>query len=147
MYYYVDDIEFCWTYETDAFRTFLAIMEDFQNRVIDVPQLFRRVTDLFHDHGLSRLLYEVNSLLPEGYYFDIAPGRTVDATITTELSPQFNNSVLEWARSVDPDQVERDVGVPQDEEGTVEMYSNGNDMETAHRLAGMGPPAKRQRIS
>ncbi|ETI29148.1 hypothetical protein G647_01601 [Cladophialophora carrionii CBS 160.54] len=147
MHSYVANIEPSFADEPDVYRTILAITEDFKNRVIDVPQLLRRVAHLYNEHERVELLKAVDVLLPDGYPFDLAPGNSVNAALMTVPLRRLRSSILEWAHNVDPHDVERDVGVPQDEEWTVETSSNGNNKGTARRLPETEPATKRRRTS
>jgi histone deacetylase complex regulatory component SIN3 len=145
--HYTTNFESSFVDEPDVSRKFQAITEDFKNQVIDVPQLLRRVADLLNAAARVELYNAVIRPLPRGYSVDLLREGNLNANITMNPSQPARNSVLEWAHSVDPDQVERDVGVPRDEEGTVGMVSSGNKTDTVRRPAGPNPPAKRQRTS
>ncbi|EXJ65183.1 folylpolyglutamate synthase [Cladophialophora yegresii CBS 114405] len=133
--------------EPEVYSKFLAISEDFKNRVIDVPQLLRRVADLYIEHERPEVLMAVNLLLPNGYPFELAPEDSVNATRMAVPCPRLRSSVLEWAHKVDPNDVERDVGVPRDEEWMAEKPSNRGNKLPPHRWVEMEPATKRRRTS
>jgi histone deacetylase complex regulatory component SIN3 len=145
--HYTTNFESSFVDEPDVSRKFQAITEDFKNQVIDVPQLLRRVADLLNATARVELYNAVIRLLPRGYSVDLLREGTLNANIEMNRSQPLRNSILEWAHSVDPDQMERDVGVPEDEEGTVGMDSSANKTDTVRRPAGPTRPAKRQRTS
>ncbi|KAI0822510.1 paired amphipathic helix [Trametes gibbosa] len=80
---YLDQIKAQFSEQPDVYNTFLEIMKDFRNGLIDTPGVIERVSNLFHGH--PSLIQGLNFFLPAKYQIGAAasPHASSYITVTT----------------------------------------------------------------